>query len=101
MGMNSLNSILNNEYRRLKGTNEYSIFNIKRNKKEYSEKEAQNKASYLASKFKNPGGMKFYLKVAWNLTDEYIDWLVKYSNGKTEPAKYFVSVANMKMLENK
>lgn len=93
----SLNSILNKEYRK---NIEYSII-TKRNRKNYTEKLAQQKAMYLADKFKNPGGMNFYLKVAWNLNDEYIDWLVEYSFKKTSPEKYFVAVANMKMQNNK
>ena len=104
MGVESVNSILNNiEYRKpSKRRYEYSIrsTNTKRNKKDYSEKAAQQKAMYLADKFHNPGGMQFYLKCAWNLTDNYLDWLVEYSFRKADPSRYFVSVANKKMLEN-
>lgn len=104
MGVESVNSILNKiEYRKpSKRRYEYSINadNTKRNRKDYSEKAAQQKAMYLSDKFKNPGGMQFYLKVAWNLTDNYIDWLVEYSFRKKDPSRYFVSVANKKMLEN-
>ena len=80
---------------------EYSINNlvIKRNKKSYSAKAAQQRAIYLADKFGNPEGIKFYLKCAWNLTDSYIDWLVEYSSKKEEPSKYFVCVANKVMQE--
>ena len=80
----------------------YSInsYNTKRNRKEYSDKAAQQRAIYLVDKFKNPDGMNFYLKVAWNLNDNYIDWLVNYSLKKTNPSKYFVAVANKKMQEN-
>ncbi len=101
MGVESINSILNNEYRKSsKRRFEYSIRNTKRNKRAYSEEMAQQRASYLSSKFRNPGGMKFYLKVAWNLTDDYIDWLVEYSLTKANPSRYFVAVANKQMLEN-
>ena len=95
-----VNSILNKENRNR--NNQYSIFNrnVKRNKRNYSEKEAKNKAMYLADKFKNPDGLKFYLKVAWNLADWYIDWLANYSTTKNDPAHYFVKVANQKMNEN-
>ena len=80
---------------------QYSISNgsIKRNRKNYSEKAAQQKAMYLTDKFNNPGGMNFYLKVAWNLTDWYIDWLVNYSFKKNDPSRYFVKVASQKMSE--
>ena len=91
------------QYRKLsKRKFEYSIniHNTKRNRKDYSDKAAQQRAIYLADKFHNPGGMQFYLRVAWNLTDQYIDWLVDYSSRKQNPSKYFVSVANKKMLEN-
>ena len=104
MGVASVNSILNNiQYRKpSKRRFQYSINanNTKRNRKYYSEKSAQQKAIYLSEKFKNPGGMQFYLKVAWNLTDSYIDWLVDYSFRKDNPSRYFVSVASKKMLEN-
>jgi len=96
MGIESLNSILNN---RKKENIEYSIKDAKRNKHNYSEKAAKNKAMYLVDKFKNPGGLQFYLKCAWNLTDNYIDWLVEYSFKKDNPSRYFVFVANKKMRE--
>lgn len=104
MGVEGVNSILN--YSKLpKRKYEYSINSIKqksvkRNKAKYTEKEARQKAIYLAEKYKNPDGLLFYLKCAWNLTDWYIDWLVEYSFKKANPSKYFVSVANKKMLEN-
>ena len=96
MGIESLNSILNN---RKKVNIEYSILNAKRNKRNYSERDAKNKAIYLVDKFRNPKGMQFYLKCAWNLTDSYIDWLVEYSFKKDNPSRYFVFVANKKMQE--
>ena len=103
MGIDRVNRTLNIEYSNLiKRNNEYSIFNInsKRDKSSYSEKEAQQRAMYLADKFGNQSGIKFYLKCAWNLSDPYIDWLVEYSLRKAEPTKYFIAVANKKMLEN-
>ena len=90
------------QYRKLSNRKfEYSIKegNTKRNRKGYSERLAQQRAMYLADKFKNPQGMKFYLKCAWNLTDNYIDWLVEYSFKKNNPSKYFVYVASRKMQE--
>lgn len=104
MGVEGVNSILNHS-KLPKRKYEYSINSIKqksvkRNKTKYTEKEARQKAIYLAEKYKNPDGLLFYLKCAWNLTDWYIDWLVEYSFKKANPSKYFVSVANKKMLEN-
>ena len=101
MGKKSLHSILNIEYSNIK-RNEYSILNMnsKRNKRDYTQREAQQKAMYLADKFHNPSGMRFYLKCAWNLNDNYLDWLANYACGKENPGKYFVSVANKQMLEN-
>lgn len=100
-------NIFNIEYRKLFKKKfqysidiQYSIDNIRRNKKNYSEKAAQQRAIYLANKFKNQDGMKFYLKTAWNLNDDFIDWLVGYSFTKTNPAKYFVAVASKKMRAN-
>lgn len=85
-----------------KRNNHYSLDNrsIKRNKKNYTEQEARSKATYLARKLDNPGGMDFYLKTSWNLADWYIDWLLEYSLKKREPERYFAKVAKMKMLEN-
>ena len=106
MGVESVNSIIN--YSKLsKRKYGYSMNSInsmrscsaKRNKTNYTEEEARQKAIYLVDKFKNPDGLLFYLKCAWNLTDWYIDWLVEYSFKKANPSKYFVSVANKKMLE--
>lgn len=94
------NSIL--KYRKAsKRSYQYSInrVEVKRNRRSYSETEAQRRASYLADKFRNPEGIRFYLKCAWNLTDNYIDWLVEYSMKKSNPARYFVSVASKKMAE--
>lgn len=90
--------LFNIEYR---NKNKYSILNIeyRRDKKHYSAEQARQKASYLADKFKNPNGLAFYLKCAWNLTDQYIDWLVEYSSKKDSPCRYFIKVANRKMLE--
>ena len=104
MGIESAHSILNNiQYSPSKRRYQYSIkgCNTRRNRKEYSEKAAQQKAMYLSDKFHNPGGMNFYLKVAWNLTDQYIDWLVEYSLKKKSPGRYFTSVAQKKMLQNR
>lgn len=102
--MESVRDILNIEYSELKEHNniQYSIKTIKskRNKKNYSSQQAINKALYLGDKFQNPNGLRFYLKCAWNLTDEYIDWLVEYSYTKDNAAKYFTSVASMEMLKN-
>lgn len=94
-----VNSIMNIDYPNRK--NQYSIDArcIKRDRKNYSEKEARAKAMYLADKFENQAGIYFYLKVAWNLADWYIDWLVDYSQKKRTPKEYFVKVANMKMAE--
>lgn len=104
MGVEGVNSILNCS-KLPKRKYEYSINSIKqksvkRNRARYTEKEARQKAIYLVEKYKNPDGLLFYLKCAWNLTDWYIDWLVEYSFKKANPSKYFVSVANKKMLEN-
>lgn len=101
MGVESIKGYI--QYRkRSKRTYQYSINNssTKRDRRGYSEKAAQQRAMYLADKFHNPEGMKFYLKVAWNLTDQYIDWLVAYSSKKDNPSRYFVSVASREMLEN-
>ena len=101
MGTKSMYSIL--KYRKVSKRNfQYSIktTKIKRNRKDYSERKAQQKAMYLADRFHNPSGIEFYLKCAWNLTDQYLDWLVEYSFKKSNPSHYFVSVANKKMLEN-
>ena len=102
--MESRRETLNIEYSKLRNSKniEYSIpiIKSKRNKKSYSSRQAMDRALYLVNKFKNSGGLLFYLKCAWNLTDEYIDWLVEYSHTKKEPEKYFVGVASMEMTKN-
>ena len=104
MGVESVNSIIHNS-KLSKRKYGYSINSIrrgsvKRNKTNYTEEESRQKAIYLVDKYKNPDGLLFYLKCAWNLTDWYIDWLVEYSFKKANPSKYFVSVANKKMMED-
>lgn len=102
--MERVNGVLNIQYSNKKDSMniQYSIKAIKskRNRKGYSDKAAQNKAMYLADKFENPGGILFYLKCAWNLTDEYLDWLVGYSFKKKNAAKYFIRVADNEMKKN-
>lgn len=78
----------------------YSMFNkddAKRNRKSQTEEGARRKADYLATKLKNTEGIRFYLKCAWNLTDEYLDWLADYSQKKDNPAKYFSFCASKMM----
>lgn len=80
----------------------YSIMNIKskRNKKEYSAEKARQRALYIADKLGNPSGILFYLKCAWNLTDEYLDWLLNYSLTKIDKIRYFSKVASLEMVKN-
>ena len=59
---------------------------------------AQRRASYLSQKLKNPDGFRFYLKCAWRLSDQYIDWLLELALRKEEPSKYFSCVARRAML---
>lgn len=67
----------------------------KRNRRGYSANEARNKAMELASKLNNPSRLRFYLKCAWNLTDDYLDRLLNIAKGKTDPVRYFsYSAAN-------
>ena len=74
--------------------------NSKRNRKGYTPEKARQKAMYLADKFENPSGIRFYLKCAWNLNDNYLDWLAEYAFKKADPTKYFISVANKEMIAN-
>ena len=98
-----VNSLIDNSIplnKRVEYSNSIGTRPAKRNKARYTEEEARRKAIYLVDKFKNPDGLLFYLKCAWNLADWYIDWLAEYSFNKENPSKYFVKVANKKMNEN-
>lgn len=80
---------------------EYRQYNTKRDKSTYSEREARNRAAYLARRLNNPSRIMFYLKCAWNLTDNYLDKLLDISlNGKDNPIYYFSKSAAREMRNN-
>lgn len=87
---------------RYKVTSDYNsdYRNTKRNKKSYTEQLAQSRARYIAGKLNNPTRMLFYLKCAWNLTDEYLDRLLSISLTKTSPVHYFSASAAREMRKN-
>ena len=72
----------------------------KRNKKNYSSNLAKNRALYLAQKLNNPSRLMFYLKCSWNLTDAYLDRLLKIALTKNDPIKYFSASASREMQKN-
>lgn len=57
-------------------------------------------AQYLVEKFCNPGGLKFYQKVAWHVSRGTIDRLVAlaFERGKV-PGRYFSTLAMKEMGE--
>jgi hypothetical protein len=55
-------------------------------------------AQYLADKFRNPGGLKFYQKVAWYIPRGTIDRLVALAFERgSDPARYFTALANKEL----
>ena len=72
----------------------------KRNRRNYTESEARSKADYIATKLNNPSRRMFYLKCAWNLTDEYLDRLLRIALTKTDPQRYFSASAAREMRQN-
>lgn len=72
----------------------------KRNKTNYSSNEAQNKALYLSEKLNNPSRRMFYLKCAWNLSDQYLDRLLAIALKKENPQRYFSRAASNEMQRN-
>lgn len=72
----------------------------KRNKSQYRAIEAQNKAFYLASKLHNQKYVMFYMKVAWNLCDWYIDYVLERALKSKNPVRYFNSAVNREMRKN-
>lgn len=72
----------------------------KRDKKHYTSGEARNKAMYLASKLNNPTRTMFYLKCAWNLSDSYLDRLLRIALTKDDPIRYFSFSAAQEMRQN-
>ena len=72
----------------------------KRNKKGYNEKLARQRAMYIAEKLNNPSSLLFYLKCAWNLTDEYLDRLLGIALTKEDPILYFSAAASREMQKN-
>jgi hypothetical protein len=72
----------------------------KRNRKNYSSNLAKNRAVYLAQKLNNPSRLMFYLKCSWNLTDAYLDKLLKIALTKNDPIKYFSASASREMQKN-
>lgn len=77
-----------------------SLLVTKRNKKSYTEQLAQSRANYIATRLNNPTRMLFYLKCAWNLTDEYLDRLLSIALKKNDPIKYFSASAAREMRKN-
>lgn len=77
-----------------------SLIVTKRNRKNYSKQLAQGRARYIAAKLDNPSRMMFYLKCAWNLTDEYLDKLLSIALTKNDPIRYFSASAAREMRNN-
>jgi len=100
------NSISNSIYTRsnkFNNSNSISIgkpTNSRRNKGQYTEQLARSKADYIARTLGNAEGTLFYMKVAWNLTDQFIDWLLNYVKNKKDKARYFSKVASNEMKAN-
>lgn len=76
------------------------VTSTKRNRTNYTEQLARNKADYLAGRLNNPTRFYFYLKCAWNLTDAYLDRLLGIALTKEEPARYFSKAAAREMATN-
>lgn len=55
------------------------------------------KASYIANKLHNKRDIKFYLKCAWSLDEEYLDNLLAISLTKNYPRNYFAKSAASEM----
>ena len=77
-----------------------SFINTKRNKSNYSGAQAMNRANYIAQKLNNPSRLGFYLKCAWNLTDNYLDRLLGIALTKDDPIRYFSASAAREMRDN-
>ena len=102
-----VSDIITSDYNHLKKDSDYSHYNhydfgtTKRNKSRYTAKEAQNKAGYLADKLKNEDSLYFYLKCAWNLTDQYLDRLLEIALTKEDGIRYFSFSAAREMEKNR
>ena len=72
----------------------------KRNKSQYTATEAQNRAFYLANKLHNQKYVMFYMKVAWNLCDWYIDYVLERALKSKDPVRYFNSAVSREMKKN-
>lgn len=73
----------------------------KRDKRHYSAEEARAKAGYIADKLHNSSRLMFYLKCAWNLTDDYLDRLLQISLTKDDAQRYFSAAASNEMSSNR
>lgn len=78
----------------------YDLRSTKVDKRKINETAVRQKAAYIESKLHNPQGRLFYLKCAWNLTEQFIDDLLERSLKKKNPAKYFCSAASREMKNN-
>lgn len=55
-------------------------------------------AYHLVDKFRNPGGLKFYQKVAWHIPAGTIDRLVATAFDRgSNPSRYFTTLAKQEM----
>lgn len=95
-------SVMNNDYNHITYSNvmNKSIIITKRNKKSYSAAMARNRAGYLVKKLNNPNAFMYYLKCAWNLTDQYLDKVLEIALTKESPVLYFSKATAKEMRNN-
>lgn len=105
MGIERLSDLVTSDYiskrnKVTKVTSDYNYVSTKRSKLNYSEREAKTRAEYIARKLDNYSRLMFYLKCAWNLTDNYLDRLLVIALTKNDPIRYFSKAASNEMIKN-
>ena len=95
----TINHLTNKSKKNWLMVNRYSDKNsfTKRSRRGYTGNLARSKASYISEKLRDAKSFRFYLKCAWNLTDQFLDQLLVVSLKKDDPAKYFTAVAKNEM----
>lgn len=95
-----ISNIVTSDYIKRKKLVTSDYITTKRDRRKYTAGLAQRRASEIADKLHNPSRKMFYLKCAWNLTDEYLDRLLDIAKGKTDPKRYFSRAAASEMANN-
>lgn len=91
-GFSHKENSMNNE-----GSDMYKLYKARSGMQQYTDRIADE----LVRRFNAPTSREFFLKVAWNLSEDFI-WSIEEKSRRTRiksPLKYFVKVCHVQMLK--